>query len=56
VESVACAAIAAGADGVILRTWIGRTGEVPRVPATLSWSDAVALAAKLRGIGQAIRG
>src|SRR6478609_160012 len=56
VESVACAAIAAGADGVILRTWIGRPGEVPRVPATLSWSDAVALAAKLRGIGQAIRG
>jgi hypothetical protein len=26
------------------------------MPATLSWSDAVALAAKLRGIGQAIRG
>lgn len=56
VESVACAAIAAGADGVILRTWIGRAGEVPRVPATLSWSDAVRLAEKLRGIGQAIRG
>jgi 3-deoxy-7-phosphoheptulonate synthase len=56
VESVACAAIAAGADGVILRTWIGPTGEVPRIPATLSWSDAVALAEKLRGIGQAIRG
>lgn len=56
VESVACAAIAAGADGVILRVWIGRPGAVPRVPATLSWSDAVALAEKLRGIGQAIRG
>jgi 3-deoxy-7-phosphoheptulonate synthase len=56
VESVACAAIAAGADGVIVRTWIGRAGEVPRVPATLSWSDAVALAEKLRAIGQAIRG
>jgi 3-deoxy-7-phosphoheptulonate synthase len=56
VESVACAAIAAGADGVILRTWIGRAGEVPRVPATLSWSDAVALAEKLRSIGQAVRG
>lgn len=55
VESVACAAIAAGADGVILRTWIGPTGEVPRVPATLSWSDAVALAERLRAIGQAIR-
>jgi 3-deoxy-7-phosphoheptulonate synthase len=56
VESVACAAIAAGADGVILRTWIGKTGEVPRLPATLSWGDAVALAEKLRAIGQAIRG
>lgn len=56
VESVACAAIGAGVDGVILRTWIGRAGEVPRVPATLSWSDAVALAEKLRRIGQAIRG
>lgn len=56
VESVACAAIAAGADGVILRTFIGRPGQTPRVPATLSWSDAVALAEKLRAIGQAIRG
>jgi 3-deoxy-7-phosphoheptulonate synthase len=55
VESVACAAIAAGADGVILRTWIGPTGEAPRVPATLTWSDAVALAERLRAIGQAIR-
>ncbi len=56
VESVACAAIGAGVDGVILRTWIGQPGEVPRVPATLSWSDAVQLAEKLRRIGQAIRG
>src|SRR6188768_3102764 len=56
VSAAACAAIAAGADGVILRTWVGRDGEVSRVPATLSWSDAVALAEKLRGIGQAIRG
>jgi 3-deoxy-7-phosphoheptulonate synthase len=55
VESVACAAIAAGADGVILRTWIGKAGEVPRLPATLTWSDAVKLAEKLRAIGQAIR-
>ena len=56
VESVACAAIAAGADGVILRTRIGPTREVTRVPATLSWGDAVALAPRLRAIGQAIRG
>jgi hypothetical protein len=52
---VACAAIAAGADGVILRTFIGRDGDVPRVPATLSWSSAVRLAEKLRAIGQTIR-
>ncbi|HEY6079283.1 MAG TPA: hypothetical protein VIW29_10795 [Polyangiaceae bacterium] len=55
-ESVACAAIAAGADGVILRTWIGPDGEIPRIPATLRWADAVKLAEKLRVIGQAIRG
>jgi 3-deoxy-7-phosphoheptulonate synthase len=55
VESVASAAIAAGADGVILRVWIGPTGEQPRVPATLSWSNAVALAERLRAIGQAVR-
>src|SRR5262249_27737427 len=28
-EAVACAAIAAGADGVILRVWAGRDGELP---------------------------
>jgi 3-deoxy-7-phosphoheptulonate synthase len=56
IESVACAAIAASADGVILRTWIGPEGEIPRVPATLRWADAVKLAEKLRAIGQAIRG
>jgi 3-deoxy-7-phosphoheptulonate synthase len=56
IESVACAAIAASADGVILRVWIGPEGEIPRVPATLRWADAVKLAEKLRAIGQAIRG
>ncbi len=55
-EAVACAAIAAGADGVILRAWAGRDGDIPRIPSTLRWSDAVALAEKLRAIGAAVRG
>lgn len=55
-EAVACAAIGAGADGVILRVWAGRDGEIPRVPSTLRWSAAVALAEKLRKIGAAVRG
>lgn len=55
-EAVACAAIAAGADGVILRVWAGRAGEIPRLPSTLRWSAAVALAEKLRNIGAAVRG
>jgi len=54
-QAVACAAIAGGADGVILRTWVGREGEVPRVPATLRWKDAVELAERLREIGAVVR-
>ena len=54
-QAVACAAIAAGADGVILRTWVGREGEVPRVPATLRWKEAVELAERLREIGAVVR-
>jgi 3-deoxy-7-phosphoheptulonate synthase len=53
--AVACAAIGAGADGVILRAWVGRNGELPRQPATLRWNDAVELAEKLRAIGAAAR-
>lgn len=54
-QAVACAAIGAGADGVILRTWVGREGEVPRVPATLRWKEAVELAERLREIGAIVR-
>jgi 3-deoxy-7-phosphoheptulonate synthase len=54
--AVACAAIAAGADGVILRVWAGRAGELPRTPATMSWQQAIELADKLRAIGAAVRG
>lgn len=54
--AVACAAIAAGSDGVILRVWVGAEGETPRVPATLRWNEAVELAEKLLAVGAAVRG
>ena len=54
-QAVACAAIAGGADGVILRTWVGREGEIPRVPATLRWNEAVELCERLREIGAVVR-
>jgi len=53
--AVAGAAIGAGADGVILRVWVGRESEPARVPATLRWADAVDLAEKLRAVGAAVR-
>lgn len=53
---VASAAIGAGADGVILRAWVGRPGDIQRVPATLSWEAAVDLAERLRKMAQALRG
>jgi 3-deoxy-7-phosphoheptulonate synthase len=55
VSSVACASIAAGADGVILRVWVGPPNEQPRVPATLRWSDAMVLAERVRAVGAAVR-
>jgi 3-deoxy-7-phosphoheptulonate synthase len=55
-SAVACAAIGAGADGVILRVWVGREGETPRMPATLRWNEAMQLAEKLRAVGAAVRG
>jgi 3-deoxy-7-phosphoheptulonate synthase len=53
---VASAAIGAGADGVILRAWVGPPGELQRVPATLTWEDATDLAERLRKMAQALRG
>ncbi|HEY3498281.1 MAG TPA: hypothetical protein VGK73_26480 [Polyangiaceae bacterium] len=53
--AVACAAIAAGADGVVLRVWVGREGEVPRVPATLPWREAMELAERVRAVAAAVR-
>jgi 3-deoxy-7-phosphoheptulonate synthase len=53
---VACAAVAAGADGIVLRVWVGREGEIARVPATLAWADAVELAERVRATAAAVRG
>jgi 3-deoxy-7-phosphoheptulonate synthase len=54
-DAVACAAIAAGADGVILRVWVGGEQEFGRAPATLRWPEAVALAERLRRVGAVVR-
>ena len=53
--AVAGAAIGAGADGVILRVWVGPDNERARVPATLTWIQGVELAERLRTIGAAVR-
>jgi len=55
VASVAAAAVAAGADGIVLRVWVGREGELSRVPATLPWSDAVDVAERVRAVAAAMR-
>lgn len=54
-EAVAYAAVAAGASGVILRAWFGPPERPPRVPATLPWDEASAVASRLRAIGEAVR-
>jgi 3-deoxy-7-phosphoheptulonate synthase len=56
VRAVAQAAIAAGANGVILRAWVGKESQMPTSPATLPWADAVALGARLRAIAAAANG
>lgn len=53
--AVACAAAGAGADGLILRVWVGPQHVQPRLPATLRWEGAVALAEKVRKIAAAVR-
>jgi 3-deoxy-D-arabino-heptulosonate 7-phosphate (DAHP) synthase len=52
---VAAAALGAGADGVILRVWMGQPETTCRVPATLAWDEAVQIAGKLRAVGEALR-
>ncbi len=57
-KAVACAAIAAGADGVVLRVAVGAGGMgggPARLPATLGWAEASELAETLRAIGAAVR-
>lgn len=53
--AVAYAAVAAGASGVILRAWFGPPEKPPRVPATLPWDEAAAVANRVRAIGEAVR-
>lgn len=53
--AVAGAAIGAGADGVILRVWVGGENDRARIAATMNWADAVDLAEKLRAVGAAVR-
>lgn len=55
VASVAAAAVAAGADGIVLRVWVGREGEKARIPATLHWADAVDVAERVRAVAAAMR-
>ncbi len=52
---VASAALGAGADGVVLRVWVGPEEELSRVPATLAWDAAVDLAQRLREMAAALR-
>ncbi|HQP36003.1 MAG TPA: hypothetical protein PLI95_12515 [Polyangiaceae bacterium] len=56
VAAIAQAAIAGGADGVILRAWVGKRDELATLPATLPWDEAVALGVRLRAIAAAARG
>lgn len=53
--AVAYAAIAAGANGVILRAWCGPPEKAPRMPATLLWDEASEVTNRLRAIGEAVR-
>lgn len=51
---VASAAIGAGADGVVLRVWVGPSGTPARIPATLSWNEASELASRLRAMSEVL--
>jgi 3-deoxy-7-phosphoheptulonate synthase len=53
--AIACAAIAAGADGVVLRVRVGRVGDLPRVPGALAIADAAKLADRLRTLAAVVR-
>jgi 3-deoxy-7-phosphoheptulonate synthase len=55
VKPMACAAIAMGVDGVILRVFMGPNPEPPKAPATLRWDDAVQLAGWLRSTASTTR-
>jgi 3-deoxy-7-phosphoheptulonate synthase len=54
--AVACAAIAAGADGLLLRVRVGRADDLPRVAAALTVSEAATLADRVRTLAAVVRG
>jgi 3-deoxy-7-phosphoheptulonate synthase len=54
VPAVASAAIAAGAQGVVLRAGLSSDPCGPLAPSTLTWSGAVELAERLHAIGEAL--
>lgn len=54
VPAVACAAVGAGADGIVLRVWVGPEDR-PRPAATLRWAEAMDLAERLRAIAAVVR-
>jgi len=53
--SVALAALGAGADGVVLRVFVGEEAERTAYPATLAWDEAVALGEQLRAVSRAMQ-
>ncbi len=52
---VAMAALGAGADGVVLRVFVGEEENPAPHPATLAWDEAVKLGEQLRAASKAIR-
>jgi 3-deoxy-7-phosphoheptulonate synthase len=53
--AVALAALGAGADGVVLRVFVGDESDRQSHPATLPWDEAVALGEQLRAVSRAMQ-
>jgi 3-deoxy-7-phosphoheptulonate synthase len=53
--AIACAAIACGAHGVVLRANFAVGDGGPRAPVAMAWDEAVAVAERVRALGEALR-
>lgn len=53
--AVALSALGAGADGIVLRVFVGDDARTSPQPATLSWDEAVRLGEQLRATSRAMR-